>query len=95
MAGIEDFIASLLGSNTNANTLYATNQSERDGNPDDLLLRIDQAAVQTGIGISGGTTLTNLSPYTAISDLQSGKVSLAVIVWLLIAGGVGWFLLRK
>jgi hypothetical protein len=89
---IDAFIAELVNGNAGGgNPAYAANESERDGNVDDLLFRIDQPS----IGISGGTTITSLSPYTAVTDLGSGKVSLAVLVWLGLALFAGWWIVKK
>jgi len=91
MSFIDDFISSLQSSNSTANPLVTDNESERDGNVTDLLFRVAQPTVS----VQGGTTITSLSPYTAASDLSAGKVSLSVLLWLAIAGFVGWWLLKQ
>lgn len=90
MSLIDDLIASLTGSQSD-NALTTVNESERDGNSNDLLLRFDQSALSIG----GGTTLTSISPTTALTDLGSGKISLAVLVWIAVIGFAGWWLLKN
>jgi hypothetical protein len=90
MSLIDDFIASLTGSQ-GSNALTSLNESERDGNSDDLLLRFDQSALSIG----GGTTLTSISPTTALNDAANGKISLALLVWLAIIAFAGWWLLKN
>lgn len=90
MSAIDDFINGILGSQSD-NALTTVNDSERDGNVNDLLLRFDQSALTVG----GGTTLTSISPTTALNDLGSGKISLAVLVWIAIVGFTGWWLLKN
>lgn len=90
MSLIDDFINSITGSQSD-NALTQINESERDGNTDDLLLRFDQSALSIG----GGTTLTSISPTTALTDLGSGKISLAVLVWIALIGFTGWWLLKN
>jgi hypothetical protein len=90
MSLIDDFINALSGSQ-DSNALTTVNDSERDGNVNDLLLRFDQSALTVG----GGTTLTSISPTTALNDLGSGKISLAVLVWIAILGFTGWWLLKN
>ena len=90
MSAIDDFISSLLGSQQ-TNALTTVNESERDGNVNDLLLRFDQSALTIG----GGTTLTDISPTTALADASKGKISLALLVWIAIIGFAGWWLLKN
>jgi hypothetical protein len=89
-SALDAFIADLTNSNA-GNSSVNTNESERDGNVDDVLLRFDQSA----LSIAGGTTLTNLSPTTAINDLGAGRLTPVAILWLVIAGIVAWFLLKR
>lgn len=86
---IQELVSDLTRSNQGG--LATTNESERDGNSNDLLFRIDQATVN----VQGGTTFTNISPFTAVSDLLSGKVTSWGLLWLAIFGGVAYWLLKK
>lgn len=92
MGFIDDFISSILGSQRDT-PLAGINESERDGNADDLLLRTEQSA--NALSISGGTTLTDLSPTAAIDDLNAGKISGRLLLWLALLGLAIWWLMRK
>lgn len=91
MSAIDDFISQFDTSQSNPSV--TVNSNEYDGNVNDLLFRTDQAA--QALTVTGGTTLTSLSPQTFVNDLGQGKVSLAVLVWLAILGFVGWWLFKK
>lgn len=90
MSAIDDFINALTGSQNASPT--AINNAEYDGNANDLLLRFEQNA---GINVAGGTTLTSISPTTALGDLSNGVLSTAAIVWLVIAGVFLWWIMKK
>jgi len=95
---IDDFGADLRNGNLLSNPLVSSNESERDGNSDDLLLRIDQSA---GVSITGPTTITSatggnvFNPAQALADLTRGNLTPTSLVWLVIVGAVMWFLLKK
>lgn len=89
---IDSFINGILDAQS-SNPLTTTNQNEYDGNVNDLIFRTDQAA--QALTVTGGTTLTAISPQNFINDLGKGKISLAVIVWLAIIGFFGWYVMKK
>lgn len=89
---LDDFISGFIGSQ-DSNALTGINESERDGNADDLLLRFEQSA--NAISVSGGTTLTSISPQAALGDLNQGKLTGRLILWLvLVAVGV-WYISKQ
>lgn len=96
---IDQFVSELAGGNTQDNSAFVANESERDGNSNDLLFFIDQPT----LSIAGGKTFTNLSPssYAPISitkgidDLLNGKFNWVSIVMLAVAGFAGYWLLKK
>jgi hypothetical protein len=88
---LDDFIGRVTDSREN-NPLTGINENERDGNTGDLLLRFEQSA---GINIAGGTTLTSISPSTALDDLTNGRLTLPVIIWLIIVAVLGYWALKK
>lgn len=91
MSALDDFI-SQFGS-SQGNPLTVVNSNEFDGNVNDLLFRTDQAA--QALTVTGGTTLTSLSPQTFVNDLGQGKISLAVLVWLAAIGFFLWWTFKK
>lgn len=91
MASLDDFISGIFG--TQNNPLAGVNDSERDGNADDLLLRFEQAENQ--LSIAGGTTLTNISPQSALDDLNAGRISGRLLLWLALLGLAIWYLMKK
>jgi hypothetical protein len=94
MSTLGEFIDNVTASNDpSTNPTVAINAAEDTGNSDDLLFRTAQPSL--GLSIAGGTTLTNISPTTAIQDLMNGKLSLAAIVWLIAAGLVFYWLKKK
>lgn len=89
---VGSFISEVTGDNSPSNSILATNESERDGNSDDVLFRMSD---QGSLTIAGGTTVTSFSLPQALQDLSNGLITKASLFWLVVVALVGWFLLKK
>lgn len=76
-----------------SNPLVSVNNSEFNGNPNDLLFSTDQAA--QALSVTGGTTLTSIAPQNVLPDLMHGKLTLPVLLYLVAMGFAFWWLMKK
>jgi hypothetical protein len=94
MDSIEQLVAQLTAAQSGV--VNVANERERDGNCDDVLFRIDQAAVS----IQGGNTLQasysplSVAPNVVMGELAGGRLPLGLVL-LAMLGLLGWLAFRR